>query len=366
VPSTQDVPVKKEEASVAAAADGAPVGRDEMARREFASGVLRTELVGQSPNPQHLEYLLELKNIFSRQLPKMPRDYIVRLVFDQTHRTCALIKHDKIIGGICFRTFPTQSFIEIAFCAITATEQVRGYGTHMMNHLKEYMRKEKIFNFLTFADNFAIGYFKKQGFTREIRMPTKWVGYIKDYDGGTLMHCIIHPNINYLEVPGMVKSQRECVRKKVELVSTSHVVYPGLNFEGATGPLRIPIHHMRGTKADFVDPVPREQIEKLHTFLCELFEQVKTHESSWPFAEPVDPEEVPDYPTVIKDPIDLTLIDSRLRSRKYYIVKEIFLADIKRMCDNCRKYNREDTPYYECANSIEQFVVARFRRIKEG
>jgi histone acetyltransferase len=29
--------------------------------------------------------LLDLKNIFSRQLPKMPKEYIVKLVFDRNH-----------------------------------------------------------------------------------------------------------------------------------------------------------------------------------------------------------------------------------------------------------------------------------------
>ena len=32
---------------------------------------------------QHMFYLVDLKNIFSRQLPKMPREYISRLVFDK-------------------------------------------------------------------------------------------------------------------------------------------------------------------------------------------------------------------------------------------------------------------------------------------
>lgn len=33
----------------------------------------------------------------------------------------------------------------------------------MMNHLKESVKKEGIHYFLTYADNYAIGYFKKQG-----------------------------------------------------------------------------------------------------------------------------------------------------------------------------------------------------------
>lgn len=46
-------------------------------------------------------------------------------------------------------------------------------------------------------------------------------------------------------------------------------------------------------------------------------------------------------------------MEKRLQKGNYYITKEIFLADLKRMCDNCRIYNREDTEYYKCANDIE-------------
>lgn len=38
----------------------------------------------------------------------------------------------------------------------------KGYGTHLMNHLKEYHIKHNILYFLTYADEYAIGYFKKQ------------------------------------------------------------------------------------------------------------------------------------------------------------------------------------------------------------
>jgi hypothetical protein len=47
-----------------------------------------------------------------------------------------------------------------------------------------------------------------QGFTKEIRLDTsKWKGAIKDYDGGTMMHCVIHPKINYMDIYGMIKLQ---------------------------------------------------------------------------------------------------------------------------------------------------------------
>lgn len=45
-----------------------------------------------------------------------------------------------------------------------------------------------------------------QGFTKEITMPREqWVGFIKDYDGGTLMEYVIHPKIPYADLVNMFK-----------------------------------------------------------------------------------------------------------------------------------------------------------------
>lgn len=63
-----------------------------------------------------------------------------------------------------------QGFTEIVFCAVTSSKQVKGYGTHMMNHLKDYSTQRGIKHFLTYADEFAIGYFRKQGFSDDIKV----------------------------------------------------------------------------------------------------------------------------------------------------------------------------------------------------
>lgn len=85
---------------------------------------------------------MALKNIFSRQLPKMPREYIVRLVFDKRHFSLAILRNDKPIGGICYRPYYEQRFGEIAFCAINTDEQIKGYGTLLMNQLKHHVQKQ--------------------------------------------------------------------------------------------------------------------------------------------------------------------------------------------------------------------------------
>ena len=106
----------------------------------------------------------------------MPKEYIVRLVFDKKHEAMVIKKKDnKVIGGICYRPNRTQGFIEIAFLAISSLEQVKGYGTRLMNKLKDHCKENGLEYFLTYADNNAIGYFKKQGFSNLIKMDIeKW------------------------------------------------------------------------------------------------------------------------------------------------------------------------------------------------
>jgi histone acetyltransferase len=92
-------------------------------------------------------------------------------VFDPRHTSLAILSRnpdlkdsdDEIIGGICYRAFPDMRFAEIAFCAVNSTHQVKGYGTKLMNLLKSIAATTGIEYFITYADNYAIGYFKKQG-----------------------------------------------------------------------------------------------------------------------------------------------------------------------------------------------------------
>jgi histone acetyltransferase len=116
---------------------------------------------------------------------------------------------------------------------------------------------------------------------------------------------------------------------------------------------------------------------------------VAEHADAWPFKEPVDAREVPDYYDIIKDPIgessafhlvpvclflwfmwrflgvfvhllicgflsmnitDLRTISRRLDSEQYFITLDMFVADMKRMFSNARTYNSPDTIYYKCTN----------------
>ncbi|XP_039204797.1 histone acetyltransferase KAT2B isoform X3 [Crotalus tigris] len=238
--------------------------RDEAARLEERRGVIEFHVVGnslnQKPNKKIMMWLVGLQNVFSHQLPRMPKEYITRLVFDPKHKTLALIKDGRVIGGICFRMFPSQGFTEIVFCAVTSNEQVKGYGTHLMNHLKEYHIKHNILNFLTYADEYAIGYFKKQGFSKDIKVPkAKYVGYIKDYEGATLMGCELNPRIPYTEFSVIIKKQKEIIKKLIERKQAQiQKVYPGLScFKD--GVRQIPIESIPGIRETGWKPSNKEK-----------------------------------------------------------------------------------------------------------
>lgn len=43
-------------------------------------------------NRQKLTWLLQLQCLFSTQLPRMPKEYITRLVFDNRHKNLVIVK----------------------------------------------------------------------------------------------------------------------------------------------------------------------------------------------------------------------------------------------------------------------------------
>lgn len=94
---------------------------------------LRWTIVKNDGKPESLIKLVALKSLFAKQLPKMPRAYIARLVFDRRHVSLVILSDDpkvkdtdkEVIGSICYRPFPEMRFAEIAFCAVNSDHQVK-------------------------------------------------------------------------------------------------------------------------------------------------------------------------------------------------------------------------------------------------
>ena len=57
---------------------------------------------------------------------------------------------------------------------------------------------------------------------------------------------------------------------------------------------------------------------------------------------------------------DLKTMSDRFKNR-YYIHKRLFIADMSRIFTNCRAYNKPDTEYYKCANTMERFFKNKLK-----
>uniref|UniRef100_A0A3Q3GGT5 Bromodomain PHD finger transcription factor n=1 Tax=Labrus bergylta TaxID=56723 RepID=A0A3Q3GGT5_9LABR len=99
--------------------------------------------------------------------------------------------------------------------------------------------------------------------------------------------------------------------------------------------------------------------------LKRILRSLQTHKMAWPFLEPVDPHDAPDYYRVIKEPMDFSTMETRLQKRHYHKLTE-FVADVTKIFDNCRYYNPNDTPFFQCAEVLEAFFVQKLKGFKAG
>lgn len=92
---------------------------------------------------------------------------------------------------------------------------------------------------------------------------------------------------------------------------------------------------------------------------CEyLLSLLKKHRCGYPFSEPVDPEVlgIPDYFDVIKEPMDFSKVEKRLRNGFYKSQVE-FENDINKIWDNALTYNKTNTEIYHMTHEIKDYFL---------
>lgn len=105
-------------------------------------------------------------------------------------------------------------------------------------------------------------------------------------------------------------------------------------------------------------PAPRELNEKekerlekreeatlreLRIFLREILAKMARNKLFYMFTRPVDINEVPDYLDIIKQPMDLETMMTKIDQHAYESAKD-FLADIELICANALEYNPDRDP----------------------
>ena len=297
------------------------------------------------------------------------------------------------MGCICYRPNPENHFIEIAFLAISSLEQVKGFGTRLMNKLKDHCKNDGYKYFLTYADNNAIGYFKKQGFHKNLKLPVeKWKDYIKDYDGGTLMEAEIDPKINYSNLSEILKEQKNCIVKYCKKYLNVKRKHSYSEFEEEIKKKGIDLNSLINkdndesteitedifncipgikesgwTYNDYKTECEKEKNGDNENFLTQcrnIISKLNKHQNSWPFKEPVNPKNAPDYYQKIAEPMDLQTLEKGIESGNYKN-KMVFEKDLRKIFNNARTYNKPGTIYYKYATTLENYIEEDLKKLKD-
>lgn len=329
--------------------------------------------------------LANFQQVVHLALPSMHKPYIAKTVFDPTHTSLVMIEKkkarihgkyhetEKVIGGICYRPWENRKFVEMVYLIVDEDHRGGGYGAHLVNHFKDEIKSsfnEEVMDILAYADLTAVGFFKKQGFTRDVTLDKKlWVGVIKDYIQSGLMQCTMLEKIRYVESARMILKQKETLLAKLAHADRSDIVHPppAQWSQGIVYPI-LP-HTIKGIKesgwSPEMDAYARESGSRpystpLHDFLAHLKRGKQVH----PFLEPVDENDVPDYYKVIENPMDLQTMGTKLKEGQYDSPKA-FVEDVKLIISNCRQYNRPTTQFYKAAGTLERSMLAFIKDMPE-
>ncbi|KAI7866668.1 Bromodomain-containing protein [Spinellus fusiger] len=90
-------------------------------------------------------------------------------------------------------------------------------------------------------------------------------------------------------------------------------------------------------------------------FCVSALKTLMKHRTAYPFLQPVDPVafNIPDYFDIVKNPMDLSTIQKRLKNGEYASMDE-FAGDIQLMLNNCYLYNNAGDPVCCDAQKLEE------------
>ncbi|KAI7745194.1 hypothetical protein M8C21_024415 [Ambrosia artemisiifolia] len=116
--------------------------------------------------------------------------------------------------------------------------------------------------------------------------------------------------------------------------------------------------HGSPLKSGPTTPLPEK---KLMVFILDRFQKKDTHAV---FSEPVDPDELPDYYEIIKQPMDFGTVRSKLDNGLYSNLEELE-ADVYLICSNAMQYNSSDTVFFRQARAIQELAKRDFENLRQ-
>ncbi|KAI8361275.1 Bromodomain-containing protein [Mortierella sp. GBAus27b] len=104
----------------------------------------------------------------------------------------------------------------------------------------------------------------------------------------------------------------------------------------------------------------REQLK----YCTAIIKQLKRHRDAPAFLNPVDIVllKIPDYPSVVKYPMDLSTVERKLTGIEYDTVDD-FVRDVNLIFTNCYLYNGQESPVSICASNLETAFLSSLRHM---
>ncbi|KAI3872892.1 hypothetical protein MKX03_029934, partial [Papaver bracteatum] len=97
-----------------------------------------------------------------------------------------------------------------------------------------------------------------------------------------------------------------------------------------------------------------------------LLKRLMTHQFSWVFKEPVDVVKlnIPDYFTVIKQPMDLGTVQRKIDTGAYFSPLD-FVADVRLTFSNAKTYNPRGNDVHTMADTLSKYFEVRWKPIEK-
>lgn len=103
-----------------------------------------------------------------------------------------------------------------------------------------------------------------------------------------------------------------------------------------------------------------------NAYCKKIVRMLMNHEYGWPFIQPVDPValNIPDYFDIIKHPMDLSTIMTKLQKNHYSSMTD-FVKDVELVFSNARTYNPPGTDVHLMANTLSNYFNLHFHPKKK-
>ncbi|KAF7840389.1 transcription factor GTE12 [Senna tora] len=111
----------------------------------------------------------------------------------------------------------------------------------------------------------------------------------------------------------------------------------------------------------------RQKLDRKVSLQCAtILKSLMAHPYSWVFGKPVDPValNIPDYFTIISEPMDLGTIKSKLEKKLYYGIEE-FAADVRLTFSNAMTYNPPSNDVHLMAKELNKIFERKWKDLEK-